>query len=188
MTKDEPASARPLAEAVPVRLEPAEFADLYSAHCSFVYYLALRLLGDAAQAEDAAHEVFLKAYRHLDQFRFKAKVRTWLYRITINHCRSWLRKWEHQHVLTAPEPIALETAASPADSPLRVLEIKELGQCIQKTLDALSPEYRLLLLLAADEQLSYAEIAELTGQSVDAVRGKLHRARRAFIAQFRRTT
>ena len=75
-----------------------------------------------------------------------------------------------------------------AESPLRVLEIKELGQRIQQTLDGLPPEYRLLLLLVADQQMSYKEIATLTEQSPDAVRGKLHRARKAFIAQFQKFT
>ena len=73
------------------------------------------------------------------------------------------------------------------DSPLRVLEIKELGRRIQKTLDALPAEYRLLLLLVADKELSYEEIGTLVGQSADAVRGKLHRARKAFAAQFETT-
>jgi len=68
-----------------------------------------------------------------------------------------------------------------------VLEIKELGQRIQKTLDGLPDEYRLLLLLVADEQLSYEEVGELTEQSADAVRGKLHRARKAFAALFQKT-
>jgi RNA polymerase sigma-70 factor (ECF subfamily) len=71
--------------------------------------------------------------------------------------------------------------------PLRVLEIKELGQRIQKTLDGLPEEYRLLLLLVADQQLSYEEIGELTEQTADAVRGKLHRARKAFAAGFQKT-
>jgi RNA polymerase sigma-70 factor (ECF subfamily) len=68
-----------------------------------------------------------------------------------------------------------------------VLETKELGEHIQRTLENLSPEYRLLLLLIADEELSYEQIAELTGQSADAVRGKLHRARKAFKEHFQKT-
>jgi RNA polymerase sigma-70 factor (ECF subfamily) len=68
-----------------------------------------------------------------------------------------------------------------------VLETKELGQRIQKTLDALPDEYRLLLLLVADEEMSYEEIATLVGQSPDAVRGKLHRARKTFAAHFEKS-
>ena len=86
------------------------------------------------------------------------------------------------------EVVVAETAVAAAESPLRVLEIKELGQRIQQTLDGLPPEYRLLLLLVADQQMSYKEIATLTEQSPDAVRGKLHRARKAFIAQFQKFT
>ena len=73
------------------------------------------------------------------------------------------------------------------DSPLRALETSELGERIQKTLDRLPEEYRLLLLLVADQELSYEEIGELTGQTSDAVRGKLHRARKAFAAIFQKS-
>jgi len=76
------------------------------------------------------------------------------------------------------------TASGQEDCPFRVLETQELGERIQRTLDQLPEEYRLILLLVADERLSYEEVAELTEQSVDAVRGKLHRARKAFAGAF----
>ena len=63
----------------------------------------------------------------------------------------------------------------------------EFSAYLKSGLEGLPEEYRLLLLLVADEQLSYDEIAELTGQSTDAVRGKLHRARKAFAAVFPKT-
>mgnify|MGYP003828903525 FL=1 len=68
-----------------------------------------------------------------------------------------------------------------------MLETKELGERIQTALEALTEEYRLLLLLIADEELSYDEVAALTEQTPDAVRGKLHRARKAFAAHFAKT-
>jgi RNA polymerase sigma-70 factor (ECF subfamily) len=71
---------------------------------------------------------------------------------------------------------------------LRALETKELGQRIQKALDALPDEYRLLLLLVADEQMSYEQVATLTEQTADAVRGKLHRARKAFTNHFQKSS
>lgn len=160
---------------------------LYKEHSRQVYYLALRLLGDPAQAEDAAHDVFLKAFKKMDQFRGEANVRTWLYRITINHCQNLLQTWHRRHMVSNAEDVVWETSVSPEESPLEVLEIKELGERIQETLDRLPEEYRLLLLLVADEKMSYGEIGELTGQSADAVRGKLHRARKAFAGIFRDT-
>ena len=163
-----------------------EFGEVYEAHSKSIYYLALRLLGDPTRAEDATHDVFLKAYRKLEQFRGDAGVRTWLYRITINHCRNLAQTWHQRHMINNADDAVWETAGSTSDNPLRVLETKELGERIQKTLDTLSEEYRLLLLLVADEELSYQEIGELTEQTADAVRGKLHRARKAFAASFQK--
>jgi RNA polymerase sigma-70 factor, ECF subfamily len=168
-------------------LEPPELAALYTEHSRAIYYLALRFLGDPSQAEDATHDVFLKAFRKMDQFRGESGMRTWLYRIAINHCNNLIRSWHHRHVVTSADEALWETTPAPADDPLRVLETKELGQRIQKALDALPDDYRLLLLLVADEELSYEEIAGLTQQTADAVRGKLHRARKAFAAHFRKT-
>ena len=165
----------------------ADFAVLYEEHSRAIYYVALRFLGDPHKAEDATHDVFLKAFRKMDQFRGEASWRTWLYRIAINHCRNLQQAWHERHVLASADETVLEHAAAPTDSPLRVLETKELGQRIQKALDGLPHEYRLLLLLVADEQLSYEQVAALTDQTTDAVRGKLHRARKAFGILFQKS-
>ncbi|MEW6160780.1 MAG: sigma-70 family RNA polymerase sigma factor [Verrucomicrobiota bacterium] len=170
----------------PLLCESAEFAQIYEANSQAIYYLTLRLLGDPTQAEDATHDVFLKAYRKMDQFRGEAGVRTWLYRIAINHCHNLLQAWHRRNIFSNVDDAIWERTGSNSENPLRVLETKELGQRIQKTLDALTDEYRLLLLLVADEKLSYDEVAELTHQTTDAVRGKLHRARKAFAAAFQK--
>jgi RNA polymerase sigma-70 factor (ECF subfamily) len=168
-------------------LPPSEFADLYKEHSQAIYYLALRFLGEPGKAEDATHDVFLKAYRKMDQFRGDSSWRTWLYRITINHCRNIQQTWHERHMFSNADEALWENATAQTDSPLRALETKELGERIQKTLANLPDEYRLLLLLVADEQLSYEEVATLTGQTADAVRGKLHRARKIFAASFSKT-
>lgn len=161
-----------------------EFARLYEEHSRAIYYLALRYLGDPDRAEDVTHDVFLKAWRHLSEFRHESAWRTWLYRIAINHCRNVLSSWSARNLVPSSDDAIWETTESKGHSPLRVLEIKELGERIRVALDRLPAEYRLLLLLVADERLSYEEIGSLTNQTTDAVRGKLHRARRAFAAQF----
>jgi RNA polymerase sigma-70 factor (ECF subfamily) len=176
-----------VAKQPPLGLEPAEFAELYQTHSRPVYYLALRYLGDPQKAEDVTHDVFLKVYRKFREFRGESSWRTWLYRITINHCHNVRQSWHSRNLITNADEAVWDNAAAPVDSPLRALETKELGQRIQKALDGLSEEYRLLLLLVADEELSYAEIATLTGQSADAVRGKLHRARKAFAVLFQQS-
>jgi RNA polymerase sigma-70 factor (ECF subfamily) len=181
-----PESAPPDSGPDPAGLPP-DLAELYSAHARPVYYLALRLLGDPQQAEDAAHDVFLKAFGKLREFRGDAEIRTWLYRITLNHCSNLRQRWSARNIHTRDAESGFDDLPGPAEHPLRVLETKELGERIQRALDGLSAEYRLLLLLVADEQLSYEQVGELTQQSADAVRGKLHRARRAFAAAFAKT-
>src|SRR5688572_4564775 len=166
---------------------PREFGAVYQEHSQCIYYLALRLLGDSTQAQDATHDVFLKAYRKMEQFRGEAGVRTWLYRITINHCQNLQGSWHARHMFSNADDAVWETAGTMSDDPLRVLETKELGLRIQQTLEKLPEEYRLLLLLVADQEMSYEEIGHLTEQSADAVRGKLHRARKAFAAIFRKS-
>lgn len=163
-----------------------EFGAIYAEHAQSIFYLALRFLGDPVRAQDATHDVFLKAWRKYGEFRGDSAVRTWLYRITVNHCQNLVQSWHHRHMVTNADDVVWETTMAPVDSPLRVLETKELGEVIQQALAELTEEYRLLLLLVADERLSYEEVAELTGQTADAVRGKLHRARKAFAARFQK--
>ncbi|HXS68667.1 MAG TPA: sigma-70 family RNA polymerase sigma factor, partial [Candidatus Polarisedimenticolia bacterium] len=104
-----------------------------------------------------------------------------------NHCRNLQQSWNERHMFSNADEAIWENAVAQSDSPFRILETKELGERIQKALDALPDEYRLLLLLIADEQLSYEEVGTLTEQSADAVRGKLHRARKAFATTFKKT-
>lgn len=173
----------------PLRSVPgtAEFAELYETHSKAVYYLALRFLADPQKAEDVTHDVFLKVYRKLGEFRGDSSIRTWLYRITINHCQNLRQSWHNRNMVTTADDAIWNTTAAPTASPLRALETKELGERIEKTLAGLPEEYRLLLLLVADEELSYDEVAALTEQTSDAVRGKLHRARKAFAALFQQS-
>ena len=181
---NEPVAEQPIQERPALDWSSAEFGNLYAEHNQSIYYLTLRFLGDPQKAEDATHDVFLKAFKAMKQYRGEASVRTWLYRIAINHCQNLCQSWHNRHMCTTGDDMVWEGAESKGDSPLRVLETKELGERIQKTLDTLSDEYRLLLLLVADEELSYEEIATLVGQTADSVRGKLHRARKAFAAHF----
>ena len=183
----EPVESERSVSATPPILDAFRFGQVYEEHARSIYYLALRMLGSPPRAEDATHDIFLKAFRNLDRFRGKSSIRTWLYRIAINHCQNLLQSWHHRKIFSNVDERVFEQATSESDHPLRVMEIRELGERIQKTLDALPEEYRLLLLLLADKELSYEEIGKLTDQSSDSVRGKLHRARKAFIKIFETT-
>ena len=163
------------------------FAELIDRFHQPLYSLIARSLQDPSDAADITQEVFLKVFRSISGFHGESSLRTWLYRIAINHCRNLQQTWNERHIISNVDDAVWETAAARTDSPLRVLETKELGQRIQKALDGLPEEYRLLLLLVADEELSYEEVGALTNQSADAVRGKLHRARKVFAVLFQKT-
>jgi len=165
-----------------------DFTEIYETHVRAIYYLVLRWLGDASRAEDATHDVFLKAFRNLAEFRRESEIRTWLYRIAINHCKNLRSTWHQRNVALTHDGGFADGAAVDSTTPLQVAEARDLGRGIQRALDALPEEYRVLLLCVADEEMSYDEIALLTGQSSDAVRGKLYRARKAFAAAFKQTT
>src|SRR3974390_2139273 len=164
MLVSEPAAERASLDGAQSGLAPSEFADLYVEHSRAIYYLALRFLGDPQKAEDATHDVFLKAFRKMDQFRGEASWRTWLYRIAINHCRNLQQSWNDRHLFSNADEAVWDNAAAKTDSPLRVLETKELGERIQKALDGLPEQYRLLLLLVAGHELSYGKVATSTDQ------------------------
>ena len=115
-------TANPDREQLP--LAPPEFAELYETHSRAVFYLALRFLGDPQKAEDITHDVFLKVYRKLGEFRGESSVRTWLYRITVNHCHNLRQSWASRNLVTNADEAIWESTPTPADSPFRVLETK----------------------------------------------------------------
>src|SRR5208337_5495340 len=113
---NEPATRCEFAAEPPADLAASEFASLYAENSRAIYYLALRFLGDPQKAEDATHDVFLKAFRKLEQFRGEASLRTWLYRIAINHCRNRQQAWHDRHVFSNADDAVWETTVAKTDS------------------------------------------------------------------------
>ncbi len=186
---NEPTAESDLVDEPPANQAAAGFSSLYAEN-SRARFIIWRcgIWSNPQKAEDATHDVFLKAFKKLDQYRGEASLRTWLYRIAINHCQNLRQVWQERHVYSNADDAVWDGAAAKTDSPLRVLETKELGQRIQQALDALPDEYRLLLLLVADEELSYEQIGALVGQSdLTAVRGKLHRGAQSLRGRVRET-
>jgi RNA polymerase sigma-70 factor (ECF subfamily) len=164
---------------------PDDFSAIYEEHSRPIYYFILRYLSDATQAEDATHDVFIKAYKNLSRFRGDSSIRTWLYRIAVNHCKNLRQSWHARKVQYESE-IEDHLLGDTVDTPFKILETTELGEHIQATLDELPRDYAMLLLMVADQKMSYEKVAQLTNQSPDAVRGKLYRARKAFTTAFKR--
>lgn len=138
----------------------------------------LNVLQNSAQADDAAQEIFIKAYQALGQFRGAASFSTWLYRIAANHCTDVIRKiarWktESWEALLEKEGEQLESLFSVAPK----IERSEQSQLIAKLLSVLPEKYRTILVLREIHGLSYQELSETLECSVDAVKARLKRAR-----------
>ena len=160
-----------------------EFHDLIRPHERSVYVMALSLLQNEADAEDAAQEAFLKAFRNLANFRGDAKFSTWLISITLNEARSRLRSRKNVKIESLDESPDGQDQVSPAllrdwrEIPSEALERKEIRLLLQHAVADLPSIYREVFLLRDVEELSVNESAEVLGITVASVKVRLHRAR-----------
>ena len=154
------------------------FNQLVERYQSQVYNLALRMLSDQGLAEDAAQETFISAYRAIGGFR-GGNFRSWVLKITANACRDLLRAAKARRSVSldalelTPESIPASREESPEDHTLRL----ELGREIQRGMDALSRDQRLVLVLIDIQGFSYEEAARIIRTSVGTVKSRLSRAR-----------
>lgn len=147
------------------------FETLARRHQAALYRLAVRVMGDHAEAEDALQEALLDAWRRLDRFRGDSAFSTWMYRVVTNRCIAMLRK-------RRPLPVAeFEDRVVAPDSPERSAEAGASMAALGAALQGLNDDLRICWVLREMEGLGYSEIAEITGAGEDAVRGRIHRAR-----------
>ena len=160
-----------------------EFHALIRPHERSVYVMALSLLHNEADAEDAAQEAFLKAFRNLANFRGDSKFSTWLISITLNEARSRLRSKKIARLESLDTPPEGEGHVTPAllrdwrEIPSEALERKEVRSLLQEAITDLPTIYREVFLLRDVEELSVSESAEALGITIASVKVRLHRAR-----------
>jgi RNA polymerase sigma-70 factor, ECF subfamily len=140
---------------------------------------ATRMLGNPDSAADAVAESLVRAYRHLAQCRDPARLRSWLYRITGNRCRSHLAR---RHTNDIPLSEAPAPALSEASDAWEVLERAEQLVLVERALAALSAEKREAFVLKHVEGMSYEEMAAITGARIPTLKMRVHRAREALLA------
>ncbi|MFZ6030372.1 MAG: RNA polymerase sigma factor [Chloroflexota bacterium] len=158
--------------------DTAAFGELVLRHQDFVYSLALRVVGDGAEAEDLAQDAFVRAWMGLANFRGQAQFRTWLYRIVTNLCYNRLPGLRRE--LASLGDDCLDEMAcdevlnvNPADR----LEAKERSVLLQRAIDGLPESYRLLVALRYQQDLSYEEIAGVVNLPLGTVKTGLFRAK-----------
>lgn len=140
-----------------------------------VYRLALRMCGNAHDAEEVAQEAFVAAWKGLPAFRGESKFSSWLYQLTTNAAIDFLRR-EKRH--RAATPIEDEVDLPADGTPQQAAEDAELRRALQQALQALTPEHRQIFLLRQMRQLSYEEIGQLLGLESGTVKSRLSRAKK----------
>lgn len=152
--------------------EPSAFEELVHRYQGRLFNLACRLTGDREEAEDLAQEALVKAYSALRSFRQGERFSPWIYRITVNLCISYLRRKRTSVQLDSEAPFV---DSSP--TPEQELERKEIRDTVQWAILRLPEQYRTVILLRHQQELSYADIAQTLGLPIGTVKTHLFRAR-----------
>jgi RNA polymerase sigma-70 factor (ECF subfamily) len=162
------------------------FRELVEAHRDRVFNITYRMLGNRAEAEDVAQEVFIAVFKTIDSFREESKFSTWLYRVAVNHCKNRIKYLARRHErdrdeLDEASPSANNAALGPTKGarPDRALEGAQMEVLLQEAIASLDEEHRAVVILRDVEELSIEEICEITGLPDGTVKSRLHRARAA---------
>ena len=160
------------------------FRELLEAHRDRVYNITFRMLGNRAEAEDVAQEVFITVFKTIDTFREEARFSTWLYRVTVNHCKNRIKYLSRRHDRdrdelddTTGNGVNGSIGAPVPAAPDRALAGAQMEKLMQEAIAALDEDQRAVVVLRDIEDLSIEEICDITGLPDGTVKSRLHRAR-----------
>lgn len=145
----------------------ALFKEIFQKNSKKIYHLCYGYTGDDETANDLMQETFMKVWQNLDKFRNQALISTWIYRIAVNTCLSYLRV-EKRHPKDELTENIIETKVD------EISEKNEQVSSLYKCIAQLEENERIIITMVLDE-LPYAEIAEISGISEGNLRVKIHR-------------
>lgn len=152
------------------------FEELVDRHYQSVYRFAYRFLNDPPEAEDITQEVFLRVFRASKTYSPRAKFSTWLYTITKNLCFNELRKKRTVSIVSIEDEMIPELP-SVDDSTVSKIEEAEVRERVLVAVKSLPPNLRIAVILLKYHGLSYEEVAEILGCTINAVKLRVHRAK-----------
>lgn len=161
-----------------------EFDTLVERYHKQAYNIAYRMAGNHADAEDLTQEAFIRAFRFFGQYRRELPFDSWLYKIMSNVFIDRLRRRPKAKIRSLDQPVVTEEGeaqfdvADPCDGPEDVVLSREMDVRIQAALETLPEAFRITVIYADIEGLSYEEIADATRTNIGTVRSRLHRGRR----------
>lgn len=161
------------------------FRELIDEQRDRVFNITYRMLGNRAEAEDVAQEVFITVFKTIESFREESKFSTWLYRVTVNHCKNRIKYLARRHDRDRDELDetsqatngAVNGAPVRAAQPDKALASMQMEKLLQQAIADLDDDQRAVVILRDVEDLSIEEICEITGLPDGTVKSRLHRAR-----------
>jgi RNA polymerase sigma-70 factor (ECF subfamily) len=154
------------------------FATLVTEHQRYVYNLALRVVKDENEALDLVQETFVRAWTALPNFKGQSQFRTWLYRIVTNLCYNRLPNLRRSLNDLGDDVMEDVPESDPAfDNPVQSLESQELREYLNNAMNDLDEQYRLLITMRYQDELSYDEIASTLNLPLGTVKTGLFRAK-----------
>jgi RNA polymerase sigma-70 factor (ECF subfamily) len=132
-----------------------------------IYRVCYRFVENRDDARDLAQDVFVKAFEHLGTFRRESSLKTWLYRIATNHCINHVKKHSQEFVEVS------EDTGSIRPSVLAQMEQDQEREQFHRLIKRLPPKQKAILELRVNEQLSYDEIARMSGRSVSTIKASV---------------
>lgn len=163
------------------------FNELVLAYERRVFALVFRMLGRREEAEDLAQEVFVQVFKAIDQFRGDSKLSTWIYRIAVNLCKNRTKYLSRRHAgaeddvdaMADRAPLSTAKGVSVGDvgRPDELVEGMQLEVVVKKAILQIDTDFRQVLILRDVEDMSYEEIAAVTGLAEGTVKSRIHRAR-----------
>jgi RNA polymerase sigma-70 factor, ECF subfamily len=158
---------------------PAAFEELVTKYQSKVFSMALSFTRNREAADDLAQEIFLKSYLALPRFHGKSEFGTWLYRISMNHIKDFLRKKGRAKEISLDD--VGEVAFSDKEQTEKAEQERETEArrtLVQRSVQGLPEKYRVILTLRDIQGLAYEDISRILRLSPGTVDSRLHRARR----------
>jgi RNA polymerase sigma-70 factor (ECF subfamily) len=141
-----------------------------------IYALAYRTIGRDEDARDICQETFLRAFRGLPSFRGQAKFSSWLYRITLNLCRDWIRRERRTPIVQGTDELeSIDLAGSePAESIEDLVARRDLTRAVERAMSRLTEEQRVAIVLKEYHGLTFQEIADIVGCPLSTVKTRLY--------------
>jgi len=167
--------------------EAVTFEEIFQRYSPMVFNLTFRILGDREEALDVSQEVFFAIYRKLQRFRGESSLKTWIYRIAINRASNRCRWWNRlrrrgtvsldEHLSKDDSRTISEVLPSAGSTPEEALLLQEKRNEIERSLQLLPVQQRVVVIMRDVQGLAYEEIADLLQISLGTVKSRIARGR-----------